>query len=193
MFKSISWQDYLMAAGVLSLGYYVVVIGVFYSRDILHRLKGATVAKGPSDPVPLDRDSKNFMGAISNVVPRKLPIKESLASAEELFIETDLEQLIAANRADSPAADLYDDLQELFAIMEGGPMPRANYVKTIKSLIKKYPGFKGTPVQLEVSRYIYDQLKSKPDAGLTIEEIETLWLDRTEELINQSINNKNQL
>jgi hypothetical protein len=190
MFKSISWQEYLYAIGAFSFGYYVIITAIFYSRDILLKVKGAAVSKA-STPQPLrGKSNQQFMGAISSVAPKKIPVKESSATGEELFIESNPEDLMAAQYADSPAVELLERLRDMFQIMEG-EKTKANYVKNIKTLIKQYPQFKDTPVQQEVSLFIHDQFKGHPDIKFQIEEIDNLWLDEKDEVIIQSTTKNN--
>jgi hypothetical protein len=191
MFKSISWQEYLYAIALISLGYYAVIIAVFYSRDFLSKFRGATVLKTkPISPGTAQRPN-TFMGAISNGAPRKLPVRESIATVEEITVELNPEELIAANKADSPAAELYERIEELFLIMEGEPVTKSNYIKSIKTLIKQYLQFKDTPIQQEISGFITDQFKGNGDISFTVEEINTLWVNENDEIINESITKNN--
>src|SRR5688572_24405817 len=105
MFKSISWQEYLYVIGLIAAGYYVIVVAVFYSRDILSKLRGAPVLKAKTpQPNPASPKEK-LMGAISDAPKKKIPIKQSEAAADEIFIDSDPEELLAAQRIDSPAAE----------------------------------------------------------------------------------------
>lgn len=190
MFKSISWQEYLYAIGLIAAAYYVVVVAVFYSRDILSRLKGATISK-PTTPQRTEPDHKQkFMGAISNAPAKKIPIKQSQASAEDLFIETDPEELLAVQRIESPAAELYDRLESLFKIMKVEKVKRPN-LKSIKTLITQYPDFKSSPVRMEVTGFIYDHFRKNTEAGFSYEDIDILWLDGKEEVIYKSTTKNN--
>ena len=117
MFKSISWQEFLYAVALLSGGYYVIVVAVFYSRDILNKLRGVPAISPKTNPIKtqVNRNEK-FMGAISTASPKKIPIKVSTAGSDELVIVSDPEVLNAANRADSPAAELLDHLENLLLV-----------------------------------------------------------------------------
>lgn len=41
MFKSISWHAYLLVLSVIAGAYYIIVIAIFYPRDVIALLKGA--------------------------------------------------------------------------------------------------------------------------------------------------------
>lgn len=186
MFKSISWQEYLFALSIIAAGYYILIVGLFYSRDIIVKLKGVPQGK-EKIPQPIEKPSKNFMGPIHADVPRKLPVKESTAIAEEISIESQSQETPELIRSESPAADLLEKIEELLMIMEGGPVQKSNYIKSIKTLINQYPQFKGTQNQKEVSRFVCDQFKDNDKISFSIEEIEVLWLNEKEEIINQTI------
>jgi hypothetical protein len=192
MFKSISWQEFLYAVAVLSGGYYIIVIAVFYSRDILNKLRGAPATSPKADPVnkKLNRSEK-FMGAISTAPPKKIPIKVSTAGSDELIIESDTEELNAANRADSPAAELLDHLENLFLIMATEKIEKAKYMKSIRTLFLQYTHYNGT-VRQEVNAFVIDHFKtSNAELFFSMEELTTLWLDEKDQTIYQSstINN----
>jgi hypothetical protein len=190
MFKSISWQEYIYAIGLIAAGYYVLVVAVFYSRDILSKLRGATVPKGKSPRPSQASHKEKFMGAISDAPKKKIPIKQSEAAADEFFIESDPEELMAAQRIDSPAAELYDRLESLFKIMKVEKVKTPN-LKSIKTLFTQYPQFKETPIQLEVAGFIHDHFRMNTEAEFTLEEINILWLDDKQEIIHQSITKNN--
>lgn len=191
MFKSISWQEYLYVIGLIAAGYYVVIVAVFYSRDIIGRLKGATVPKAKSNPSNQISSKEKFMGATSNAPAKKIPVKQTVATSEEIIIESDPEELLSAQRADSPAAELYDRLESLFLIMKTEKVKKANYMKSIKTLIIQYPLFKGTPIQEEITNFIFSYVRDNGETNISIEEIHVLWFDEREELIYQSTTKNN--
>jgi hypothetical protein len=163
---------------------------VFYSRDILSKLRGAAVPKAKS-PQPIQASHKEkFMGAISDAPKKKIPIKQSEATADELFIDSDPEALLAAQRIDSPAAELYDRLESLFKIMKVEKVKRPS-LKSIKTLFTQYPQFRETLIQQEVTGFIHDHFRKNTEAEFTLEEINVLWLDEKEEVIYQSTTKNN--
>lgn len=88
MFKSISWQEYLLAVSVITGGYYFIVVAIFYSRDIVARLKGTAVAKSHITPATAKPKAPgNFMGAIQNEVPRRKIMTETVVEAEEIIVD----------------------------------------------------------------------------------------------------------
>jgi hypothetical protein len=192
MFKSISWQEFLYAVALLSGGYYVIVVTVFYSKDILNKLRGIPANSPKANPAKTQvNKSEKFMGAISTVSPKKIPIKVSTAGSEELIIESDPEELNAANRADSPAAELLDHLENLFLIMATEKIEKVKYLKSIRTLYQQYTHY-SEDVRQEVNAFVIDHFKTKnSEVTVSVEELTTLWLDEKDQTIYQSstINN----
>ena len=186
MFKSISWQEYLFAVGCLAAGYYVVAVAIFYSRDILLKFKGAANSKAQPEISKTDKPQGKFMGSISTSIRKKIPTKQSIASSEDLSFESQPEELLAANRADSPAADMLDALDEVFMYLSSKKKEKATYKDKIKRLIQQRPEFQGTPVQQEVTSFIHEYFKGSQSINFSVEELESLWLNANGEGIHQS-------
>jgi hypothetical protein len=192
MFKTISWQEFLYAVALLSGGYYVIVAAVFYSRDIVNKLRGVPANSPEVNPAKTQTNkAEKFMGPISTASPKKIPIKVSTAGSEELIIESDPEELNAANRDDSPAAELLDHLENLFLIMATEKIEKVKYLKSIRTLYLQYTHYSET-VRQEVNAFVIDHFKTKnSEVTVSAEELTTLWLDGKGQTIYQSstINN----
>jgi hypothetical protein len=64
MFKLISWQEYFYWLLILGGNYYIIVVAVFYSKDILLKLR----RKSPSDqPTVKDQPLKSASGMMGNI------------------------------------------------------------------------------------------------------------------------------
>ena len=186
MFKSISWQEYLFAVGCLAAGYYVVAVAIFYSRDILQKLKGVPASKLKPDISKSNQPQGKFMGSISTTIRKQIPTKQSIATSEELSFESQPEELLAANRAESAGADMMDALEEVFMYLASKKRDKESYEKKIKTLIQQRPEFSGTPVQQEVISFINEYFKGNQSINFSVEELESLWLTANGEVIHQS-------
>lgn len=191
MFKSISWQEYLFAVGCLTTAYYVVAVAILYSRDILLKFKGATTSKAKRNISTPPLPQGKFMGSISTTIRKRIPTKQSIASSEDLSFESQPEELLAANRADSPAADMLDALEEVFMYLSSKKKEKMSYEEKIKRLIQQRPEFKGTPVQQEVISFIHEYFKGSQSINFSVEELESLWLNANGEVIHQSTTKNN--
>ena len=191
MFKSISWQEYLFAVGCLAAGYYFITVAIFYSRDILQKLKGEPASKGKSEVSKSNLPQGKFMGSISTSVRKQIPTKQSIASSEDLSFESQPEELLAANRAESPGADMMDALEEVFMYLSSKKKDKLIYEDKIKKLIQQRPEFSGTPVQQEVITFIHEYFKGNQSINFSVEELESLWLSANGEVIHQSTTKNN--
>lgn len=191
MFKSISWQEYLFAVGCLAAGYYFITVAIFYSRDIIQKLKGETVLKAKSESSKSNLPQGKFMGSISTSVRKRIPTKQSVASSEDLSFESQPEELLAANRAESPGADMMDALEEVFMYLASKKKDKATYEEKITRLVQQRPEFSGTPVQQEVISFIHEYFKGNQSISFSPEELESLWLNVTGEVIHQSTTKNN--
>jgi hypothetical protein len=190
MFKSISWQEYLLTASLLAAVYYIVIISGFYSKEIFLRLKGETVSKTkPSEPVVQERNP-GLMGSISNAAPKKIPIKKSVIQPEELTFESDPEEMLLAQREDSPAAELLECLDDLFTTLSVEKADKAKYIFNIRKLFQRYSEYNKLAIKQDIYGFIQDS-DMKRDVSFTIEELDTLWLDENEEALYQSTTKNN--
>lgn len=181
MFKSISWQEYLLAISLIAGVYYFIVIAIFYSRDIVARLKGAAVVKPQITATTAERKPPgNFMGAIQKEVPRRKIITETVAAAEEITVDEEKQ------KAQSPAEQIIEQLEGMFNMMSEGVLEKSRYIKNIKSIISDCWKHKGTPVQVEVAAFIVSHFSGNKEVSFTIEEIDILWPSQEIETINQS-------
>jgi hypothetical protein len=190
MFKSISWQEYLLAVGGIAGVYYAFIISVFYSRDIFLKIKGAAVPKKTnSEPVKHEK-ATSLMGAISNPVRKKIPLKQSFIPAEEFTFYSDPEEMRAAHLADSPAADLIESLDDLFITLAIDKAERPEYIINIKKLFHAYPENNHGIARQDVYGFINDNLKAG-ELFFSTEELDELWLNDKDEIIYQltTINN----
>ncbi|RAV97649.1 hypothetical protein [Pseudochryseolinea flava] len=191
MFKSISWEEYLFAVGCLAAGYYVIAVAIFYSRDIVAKLKGESTSKAKPEISKSNFPQGKFMGSISTSVRKQIPTKQSIASSEELSFESQPEELLAANRADSAGVDMMDALEEVFMYLASKKKDKATYVEKITRLVQQRPEFSGTPVQQEVVSFIHEYFKGNQSISFSVEELESLWLSANGEVIHQSTTKNN--
>jgi len=185
MFKSISWQGYLFTVGLFAAGYYVITISVFYSKEIFLRLKGETVSKIKPSGAVVQEGKHRLMGSISNPARKKIPLKKSVIQSEELTCESDPEEMLLAQRDDSPAAELLDCLDDLFTTLLVDKADKAKYIVNIRKLFQKYSEYNKPAVKQDIYGIIQDS-HNQVDVSFTIEELDTLWLDENEEVIHQS-------
>lgn len=181
MFKSISWHEYLLVVSVIAGAYYIIVIAIFYPRDVIALLRGALVNKRRIAPTTAERKPLgNFMGAIQNEVPRRRIITETVVEAEEITVDEEKQ------KAQTPAEEIIEQLEGIFNMMAEGVIEKPRYIKNIKSIISDCWKHKGTSVQAEVTAFIVNYFSGSKEVSFTIEEIDILWPSQEIETSNQS-------
>ena len=181
MFKSISWQEFLIAVSIAAVFYYAAIIIIFYSRDIAARRKGGRISARPVREPQSSRPAKDLMGPIAAATPIKTkPVAQSSASAEEVEVHD--------NSTAAPADELLQELRNLFEIMKEGKPSQESYVKNIRTLLSQYTHLIGSEEHNRISHTITDELRTRHDVFLSTDVVDEFW--RRESGINNNHSNK---
>lgn len=175
MFKSISWQEFILVIAVAAGCYYALIIILFYTKDIAARLKGGPISSRPSTCGKPSLSEKNLMGPIQNTVTPKRPIRETSIAAEEVEITDSINHSTTDQNNLAPADELIHEICSLLEIMREGKPSQESYLKNIKTLLSQYPQLIGSQDYTRVTRTIIEELKTKHDVFLTTEVVEELW------------------
>ena len=187
MFKSISWQEFIIAVSIVAGCYYAFIVIVFYRKDIAARLRGGTVSSSPPKTAQNQTRPKNLMGAIDSSAPSKRkPIVQSTANAEEIEINETVSALVPEQTLSAPADELLHDLSNLFEIMKEGKSAQDAYLRNIKTFVSQYSHLIGSEEYTRISQLIIEELKSKHDVFLSTEMVEELWPKETVKHSNHS-------
>lgn len=189
MFKSISWQEYLVAVGCLAAGYYVVAISVFYSKDILNKFRAAAAPRDKSDTPKVDNSVDKLMGAISTAFRKGIPKKQSTESLDKVTIQSEPEDLDAEKRLCSSAAELLDNLEDVFMILSSRKSDKGDYLRTIKNLFGLAPEFSDSSIREEISEFVIQYFKGNQIITFAKEEIDSLWANEKDEVIKSTTKN----
>lgn len=189
MFKSISWQEYLTVVGCLAAGYYAVAISVFYSKDILNKFKGARSSGDKASSPKVDKSIGTLMGSISTSFRKAVPRKQSTESLDELTIQSEPEDLDTEKRLCSPAAELLDNLEEVFMILASRKSGKGDYLRKIENLFRLAPEFSNTSTRVEIVEFVIQYFKGNQNITFTREDIDQLWENKKEEVIKSTTKN----
>lgn len=185
MFKSISWQEYIVVMSVAAGCYYAVIIILFYTKDIAARLKGGSVSSRPSSAGKPSPSDHNLMGPIQNPIVPPMPIKQTSIAAAEVEVAENANPV--TDEIDlTPADELIQEICNLFQIMKEGNPSQDAYLKNIKTLLSQYPQLLGTDDHTRVTRTIIQELQTKHDILLSTEAVEQLWPKETLKHTNHS-------
>lgn len=187
MFKSISWQEYLTVVGCLAAGYYVVAISLFYSKDILLKIKRAPSSR--DKPHNIQDSVDKLMGGISTSFRKAVPKKQSTESLDELTIQFEPEDLDAEKRLCSPAAELLDNLEEVFMILASRKSDKEDHLRKIEKLLRLAPEFSHTSSRVEIVEFVLQYFKGNQHITFTREDIDQLWANKKEEVIKSTTKN----
>jgi hypothetical protein len=187
MFKSISWQEFIIAVSMVAGCYYAFIVIVFYRKDIVARLRGGAVSTGSPKVVPNQTRPNNLMGAIdSSAHLKKKPIVHSSANADEIEMAETVGAPVGEQAQSAPAAELLQELSNLFEIMKEGKSAQDAYLRNIKTFVSQYSHLIGSEEYTRISQLIIEELKTKHDIFLSIELVEELWAKETVQHSNHS-------
>lgn len=185
MFKSISWQEYIVVMAVAAGCYYSLIIILFYTKDIAARLKGGSVPSRPGSPGKPSPSDHNLMGPIQNSVVPPRSIKQTSIGAAEVEVAENANPITDDSDL-TPADELIQEICSLFQIMKEGNPSQDAYLKNIKTLLSQYPQLLGSDDHTRVTRTIVQELQTKHDILLSKEVVEQLWPKETLKHTNHS-------
>lgn len=178
MLKHFTWQQFLVAALVLSIIWYTVVILLFYRHKIQEHLNGKS--KGNNSPEPLGHawdeefeeeqsgDEDDLMGR--SALPEGM---SNLSMAQFGFAprvgEEELDE--SRQRQQSVVPDVLEELKSIFHIMETQQGTKQDFISLFGLVSGKYPYIKGTANQQALNDYIRENVLFP----ISDEELDNLW------------------
>jgi hypothetical protein len=178
MLKHFTWQQFLIAALVLSSIWYTVVILLFYRQRIQDYLNGENKKNSPPEPLghawdeefeeePLS-DEDGLMG--KSALPEGMT---NLSMAQFSFAprvgDEDLDE--SRQRQQSVVPDVLEELKSIFHIMETQQGTKEDFIALFGLVSAKYPNVKGTANQQALNDYIRENVLFP----ISDEELDNLW------------------
>jgi hypothetical protein len=165
MLQSITWQEFLLAAGLLTGLYYVIVL-----RIISHK-GGTTISSNPEV-----RES-GVMGGINE--GDRGDHSPSVASEQISFAGTTQPNSSQSESVDSlllgSVSDLLEEAKTLTNFILENKSSQEEATTFLRTLLSKYPQLKNTRYQKAIELYLFNELKDHEDQKMTLDEITTLW------------------
>jgi hypothetical protein len=164
MLKSFSWPDFLLAASVFSLFWFLVIGLLFYRKEVFGLLSGRKADVEPllhgwQDLVEELDSTDDLMGKSA------LDDGVALVSAEDFSFVDQTEQL-------GLVADVQEEVKSICSILEkedGGK----EYFLSLFSLVKsKYPAIASSPSLSAINAFIREHVPF----FLSEEELDSLWV-----------------
>ncbi|MFT3932816.1 MAG: hypothetical protein QM726_04295 [Chitinophagaceae bacterium] len=151
MFNSISWSAYIQFILVASLVYYVIVLLIYYRKDMLHLAKEGFPGK------------KKLVTAIVN--PVSIPTKEPVVSTDETN----------NNIMFSSVHDLLEEFKTLFPEAGQKKFIKEELIVAVQIALKKYSTIKGTVFQIAVNNQVVQHAKDYCGFELDQYDIKCIW------------------
>ena len=172
MFSSISWQEFLNTALIVLGLYYVLAAGIFYSRDILARLK--TMPR----PDPVDSESGRnhpLMGQIRKDTPKK---HEHFVEAQDLVVdpahgskaERSEEELLI-----NSVSHLLREIKVLARVVKESNGSKEDATPMFQSLLSNYEHLAATKCRESIMVFIHDAIRGECAFEVALPEIESWW------------------
>ena len=182
MFSPISWQEFLNTA-LIALGlYYVVSVVIFYSRDMVARIKKA----GQPEPIDSEGGNSSLMGQIRKDTPKK---HEDFVEAQDLVIDP-----ASSSRAErseetlliNSVSHLLREIKVLARVVKQSNGSKANATPMFQSLLSNYAHLAGTKYRESIMVFIHDTIRGECSFETALDEIDGWWPQEQENDNKQS-------
>ncbi|RKR82399.1 hypothetical protein BDD43_2576 [Mucilaginibacter gracilis] len=166
MLKSFSWPDFLLAASVFSLFWFLMIGLLFYRKEVFGLLSGS---KADAEPLPhsWQNEVEEFEYSSPDDLMGKSALDEGVAlvSAEDFSFVDKGEQL-------GLLADVQEEVKSICSILEkedGGK----EYFLSLFTLVKsKYPAVASSPALSAINAFIREHVPF----FLSDDELDSLWV-----------------
>jgi hypothetical protein len=178
MLKYFTWQQFLIAALVLSIIWYSVVILLFYRQSIQDYLNRKSKGNNPPESLghawdeefedePLS-DEDELMG--KSALPEGMTkLSMSQFGFAPRVGDEDLDE--SRERQQSVVPDVLEELKSIFHILETQQGTKQDFISLFGLVSAKYPNIKGTPSQQALNDYIRENVLFP----ISDKELDNLW------------------
>lgn len=167
MLQSITWQEFLLAAGLLTGLYYVIVLLILARRH-----KGATTTlsdAGPGKPGVMGGiNDDDVAGPTSTVGPEEVSIAQT-AQQESTQSESSNSLLLGS------VSDLLEEAKTLAQFILENKSSKEETTAFLRTLLSKYSQLKATRYQNAIELYLFSELKDHEGQEMSLDEIKALW------------------
>ncbi|WP_316753284.1 hypothetical protein [Pedobacter gandavensis] len=169
MLAQFTWAQFLVAAAVLTLVWYCLVILLFYRKELKSFLNGKPTQSKAIEPLPhhwdqqvdqFEQEAEDYLMGKS-----KMPEGVSVISAEEIgFADAKPQQL-------GLVADVLEEIKTIFGILVKEDGNKYDFVNLMQSVRESYPKIASHPNLDQINDFII----SNASFHITREELDTLW------------------
>lgn len=193
MLEQFSWQQFLIALGLLALVWYVVVILVFYRKELRRLLNGGPwrldrgssglMASGGTAVLPhrwqkgveqlsVEESDEEVLNPVADLMGKsRLPEGMSSVSVDELsfFSEGSVSREVEDQQGLAP--DVLQDIKEVFGMLAKEDGSKRDFFRLMERVRLAYPGLSAHPALRRINAYITDHASFH----LSADELEALW------------------
>ena len=167
MFQSITWQEFLLATGLLTGVYYAVVL------LLLKRPKRTDILVSFNS----ETSQTDVMGGINDDVKEG---HTSSIDSDGISIAGATQQDPATTETVDPlllgsVADFVEEAKTLTHFIVENKSTREEAITFLRTLLSKYSHLKESKYQNAIELYLFNELKDDADQKLNLEEIARLW------------------
>jgi len=186
MLQHFTWQQFLVAALILTLIWYAGVIQLFYQAAITAFLSGKRSSAAPPEPLQhvWDDDYETHVEAEENLMGKSalpdgvtklsmaqfnfaptMEARENEQEEEDKADENNEEQL-------GLVPDVLEELKSIFHILHTGNGNKEDFISLFKMVSSKYTKIRDTQDQQALNEYIRENLPFE----IADEELDNLWI-----------------
>lgn len=167
MLQSITWQEFLLAAGLITGLYYAIILRIFSRPQ-----KGGTpifsVAESDKSGVMGGINDGDGVGPTSSVGPEEV----SFAQAPQQYSsqsESSNSLLVGS------VSDLLEEAKTLAHFFLENKSSKEEATTFLRTLLAKYSQLKDTRYQKAIELYLFNELKDHEGQEMSLDEIRALW------------------
>jgi hypothetical protein len=155
MLSNISWQGYWTTLAITTVLYYILVFVFFYRSAFVQYFQRQIV-------------NHKFHPELGT----EIPLQMGLSGKQSVTV---------ANKADKPeyvpaVHSLVDEVHAFFESTDPRSHSKTSLLATLKSIVQKHAGVKGTPYQYSLNNLILFLAEQNGELHLSAEEVGSIWL-----------------
>ncbi len=173
MLAQFTWQQFLVAAMILSLVWYLGVVLLYYRRDVFSYFSRRYKKEPPErlhreweEELEDEPEDESLMGSVRE--------PEGLSSVQMdalRFSPKEEDPDASRDRQIGTVPDVLEELKSIFAVLQKEGGTKEDFISLLALVGAKYPGIKDTPSQ----RALNDYIRQNVLFPISDEELDELW------------------
>lgn len=174
MLQQFTWQDFLIAAVIFTLVWYVAIILLYYRSEFFKFISGRNPTQPPEklrrewEEEFEDDEKDNLMGkqALPEGLSEVSMSNFGFGQKGEITDEKDNKEIQLGL-----VPDVLEELKSIFSILKKEDGGKEDFISLFALIGSKYPNIRNTPDQHAINNYIRENLPFE----MSEEELENLW------------------